>query len=172
MLKDVVEYIIYYCNQKKLNLGAIKLNKILWFYDTNNYKKTGESLTKEKYVKQKFGPVPQHILNCLKELENSHIIKIEKIKKQNNNNYQKTNYYYNKGTFDKKIEQQQELDALIENICNNFSASQISEKTHDNIWRLAKISEEIPLYAILANDVLEIDDDDVEWMANNGIKVA
>ncbi len=57
-------------------------------------------------------------------------------------------------------------------ICNNFSASQISEKTHDNIWRLAKISEEIPLYATLANDMLEIDDDDVEWLNNNGIKVA
>ena len=167
--KDVVEYIIYFCDKNKLNLGAIKLNKILWFFDVNNYKKTGESLTKERYVKQQFGPVPQHILECIKELEKDNAIRVEQ---ENNDGYKKTNFFYKKDTFDKNIEKQEDLNALIKDICNNFSASQISEKTHDNIWRLAKISEEIPLYATLANDMLEIDDDDVEWVVNSGIKVA
>ena len=102
----------------------------MWFFDINNYKKTGESLTKERYVKQQFGPVSQHILECIKELEKDNAIRVEQ---ENNDGYKKTNYCYNKKTFDKSIEKQEELNALIEDICNNFSASQISEKTYDNI---------------------------------------
>ena len=97
----------------------------MWFFDVNNYKKTGENLTKEKYIKQKFGPVPQRILSCVGELQKRSIITVER---SSNNDYKKTNYCYNKKTFDKSIEKQEGLNALIEGICNNFSASQISEK--------------------------------------------
>ena len=33
-------------------------------------------------------------------------------------------------------------------ICSRYTAKSISEKTHDIIWKLADIGEEIPYYAV------------------------
>ena len=43
------------------------------------------------------------------------------------------------------------------------SAKEISENTHTDIWKIADIGEEIPLYAIFADRLSAIDEDDIAW---------
>ena len=42
-------------------LGAIRLNKALWFSDIVSYLDCGESITGEIYVKNHYGPTPKNI---------------------------------------------------------------------------------------------------------------
>ena len=55
------------------------------------------------------------------------------------------------------------VDSVIDAVCNNHTASSISQLTHDHISEAAEIGEEIPLYAVLASKVGEIDEADIEW---------
>jgi hypothetical protein len=51
-------------------LGATKLNKILWFADCEFYRRHGRSLTGEtEYVRQEFGPCPVGIGRVLASLK-------------------------------------------------------------------------------------------------------
>ena len=51
-------------------------------------------------------------------------------------------------------------------ICKNHTARSISKKTHDRIWKLAQVGEEIPYYAVLASNLGEINEDDIGWALN------
>ena len=66
--KSLVHYLIAECPDPQC-LGSIRLNKALWFSDVQSYKKTGESISGETYIKKERGPVPKFIQECLDELE-------------------------------------------------------------------------------------------------------
>jgi hypothetical protein len=42
------------------------------------------------------------------------------------------------------------LDVVTSLICDNFSANEISDVTHDEVWRAAEIGEELPMYTVFA----------------------
>ena len=61
----------------------------------------------------------------------------------------------------------QEVDVLSsyrETICNDYTAKKISEETHNEIWEMAAIGEEIPLYTIYAANLGEINETDIEYI--------
>jgi hypothetical protein len=66
-LKQLVHYVCDIAPNRQL--GATKLNKILFYADTQAYLETGSPITGETYVKQKLGPVPKHIGEILAELK-------------------------------------------------------------------------------------------------------
>jgi hypothetical protein len=53
---NLVHYICYKCDDPS-QLGATKLNKILWYCDMFSYRWNSESMTGENYIKRQFGPV-------------------------------------------------------------------------------------------------------------------
>lgn len=166
-LEALAHYICYKCQDPTV-LGSIKLNKILWYSDMIALQIRGKAITGETYVKRQFGPVPKHILETLKKLETSGDIVIRQ-----------TDYHgYPKRDFiamtkpDFSVFTSEEIsivDDVLQEVCYNHTATSISLATHDDIWKLAEIGEEIPLETAFASKLGDISEDDVKW-AKRGLK--
>jgi hypothetical protein len=155
--------ILYICSKCALqDLGSVKLNKTLWYSDIVAYQKLGEEITNEVYKKQKLGPVSYHILPIITELEEE-----GKLVCRNNDffGYEKQEYI----TLTKpnlKLFSADEIsivDSMIDFCCIDHSAVGISRVSHDSIWEMAEIGEEIPPNAVYASRLGDIDEDDMKW---------
>lgn len=162
--KNLVHYISHKCKNPD-HLGSTKLNKILWYSDTEAYRLLENPITGETYKKQGFGPVPHHILGVLEELQDEGKMVVNDV------NFHK----YDKKEFvsleepDTSCFSQQELDIInrnISDICINHTAKSISNKNHDRIYELANQREEIPYEATLVAILGKINKDDVQWVKN------
>jgi Protein of unknown function (DUF4065) len=157
-LKKLVHYVIDRC-ENPAELGSIKLNKVLWMSDLVAYMNTGTPLTGERYVKQQFGPVAQTMPAILSELQSEGKIFVREYPF-------KTEYFALRkpegisealtGDEISLVEQAREF------VCEH-RAHQISEMTHDVIWELAEIGEEIPYEAAFASRLDGVTKEDVSW---------
>ena len=148
--KLVTHYIIANCGDPR-KLGATKLNKILWFGDTYAYRFWGESITGSRYLRRKKGPVPENILRVRDQL-----IKEGKISMKNRRVMYDPVIFTSLEDPDVSILSEDHiglLDSLIDQICNDFSAIEISDVSHDDIWESANDGEEIPLEATLVSEL-------------------
>lgn len=160
--KELVHYICWSCNNEPEKLGAIKLNKILWYTDAISYLHNGQSITGHTYVKRPRGPVPARILNTLDELKAENKVSVTDINfygrmKKNYSAHQEPKH---------KIFEESELrlvDNLIHTICDHHTADSISESTHNIIWDAAEEGEEIPLYAVFASKPGSVTEQDMQW---------
>ncbi len=66
---NLVHYVCARCQDPSL-LGAVKLNKVLWYSDAAAYLALGSSITGATYIKRQFGPVPRDILQARQRLMN------------------------------------------------------------------------------------------------------
>ena len=158
--KTVVHYIIDSC-EDPLKLGSTKLNKILFYSDSYMFFNTGKSITNDEYIKRQFGPVPKNILNVLKELEDEKKIVVHRV---HNNHYEQT-IFVSLAPPDLNKLTAQDVDTISYNsyhICNNYTARQISNITHNEIWEMADIGEVIPLFTVHADILGEIDENDIK----------
>jgi hypothetical protein len=73
--KAVVHHIIWKAARRH-KFGSTKLNKALWFADARLYMITGRSITGEEYVREKYGPVPRHIMPIIRGLERDGAINV------------------------------------------------------------------------------------------------
>ena len=149
-LKDLAHFIIHECTERKCTrqLGAIRLNKAIWFVDVLAYHRNSAecSVTEEKYVKRQFGPVPKRILAALRALEGEGKISIiEPAHRYGVREYRSLQPPADVLTDDDKELALDVLDTALER-----TATHLSEMTHDSIWRAAREGEEIPLKATLA----------------------
>lgn len=161
-LKEAIMLITYITPDARL-LGSIKLNKIIWASDVEMYITTGKSITGSTYTKQEFGPVPKHIPTARKEL-----IEEKRTKEQKEITVEGNEQLIivalekcNENVFQKK-----EITILCKktmDIIENHTAKSISKHSHDIIWDSAEIGEEIPIYAYLAGQSKNIEDDDITW---------
>lgn len=159
--KAMVQYVCYKCHDPSV-LGATKLNKILWYSDIIAFAKTGSPITRESYVKQQHGPVPKHILPVIEELEAEKALAVREVAYYD---YAKREYIALKepdiSMF--KPEEISIIDSVIDVVCHKHTAASISVASHDAIWKLAEIGEEIPLYTVFASELGEITESDVKW---------
>jgi hypothetical protein len=159
--KAMVHYIVASCDDPH-RLGATKLNKICWFADTLAFRLTGEPITRARYVKRAKGPVPRDVLLALKQLEDDGKIKV----RHSDHPVYKTRLFINLEDADTSMFSQTEcsvLDTVIGTICNQHTASTISDLTHDRIWEAANEGEELPLWVSLAGQAGPITDDVLKW---------
>lgn len=158
--KALVHYVI--AKSDPARLGAIRLNKILWYLDTLSYQAEGASVTGETYVKRQHGPVPQHILSVIGELEHENAIVV---RKRSRFGKPMTDFIPMTDP-DTGVLAPAELelaDELRTHICDNHTANSISELSHDQIWEAANIGEVIPLSASLAAAPGEVTDELLSW---------
>src|SRR5689334_9411951 len=66
-LEEAIHYICSTCTAGD-RLGAVKLNKILYYSDMVHYAKTGSSITGASYAKRQRGPVPKQVLPAIENL--------------------------------------------------------------------------------------------------------
>lgn len=158
--KNLVHYICWKCSDNPSRLGSVKLNKALWLADLSAYYNTGNSLTGARYVKRQFGPVPRAILPTLQELERDGIIEIRNVR----------HYQYQKKEFSVKSPpakfltdlERKIVDEVIGIVCDQHTATSISELSHDHIWKSAKEGEDIPAFTVFAVPG-DITDEEREW---------
>lgn len=158
--KALVHYICHMADLDKL--GATKLNKILWYSDIQSYINYGTSITGEVYKKEQWGPVPRDILRAVEDLsrEGKLIIREKpfhgEIKKE----------YITLADPDITGFTATEISLVAQvmhTICHHHTAKSISKKSHDKIWVLSEIGEEIPYHAIYGAPLGEITQEYIEW---------
>ena len=156
--KDLVHYIVHKCDPSML--GAIRLNKALWYVDVLTYQMTGSSVTGDTYRKRQFGPVPSRILATLEALEGEGRIAIQRPEYA----YDMTKYFSLQAPDDEALSKEERhlVDGVLDGLLG-FSANAISERTHDSIWRAAMNGEEIPLHATLVAVPGEVTPEILAW---------
>lgn len=158
--KALVHFIIANC-ENAAQLGATRLNKILWFSDMEAYHVTGVSITGSRYVRRDRGPVPARILNALDELKAEDKIEITEPTQR-----YAPRLFESKQAPDESIFSDYELElvrALSSHIQNKFTATGISEASHDEIWGAATEGEEIPLNATLVKSRGDYRAEVIQW---------
>jgi hypothetical protein len=161
-LKTLVHYVCWSCNDPAV-LGAIKLNKVLWVSDLWAYVRWGVPITGEHYVKRQFGPVAPSIPGLVRELELADQLVVRR--RDNYYGHEKVDYIAltkpDISCF--TAEEISLIDEAIHYVAHRHTAMGISEKSHDAIWQLAELGEEIPYEAMLATSLGEVTPEDVTW---------
>lgn len=143
-------------------LGRIKLNKVPWYADTISFLMTGQSITGERYIKRQFGPVPAKFQPAIQKLETDGKIVQGKATVFNLTRHEFTSLKPAEvGMF--SAEEIGIINAAFEHVCLNHTAKSVSEETHDDIWHLAEIGEEIPLNTAFAAQLAEVNETDIKW---------
>ena len=160
--KNLVHYIAANCEDSR-RLGAIKLNKILWYSDILAYQMYGQTITGSAYVKRQFGPVPKRILAALEELAHEgRLLTVDEQlllgrKRREFISVAKPDVV---GFSAKEIAL---VDQVIRWACYNHTAQSLSDLSHNAIWEMAEIGEEIPVKTVLVSNLGEVDENDMAW---------
>lgn len=158
-LKQLIHYVAYRCADNPAALGAVKLNKVLWYSDQAAYLEKGSPITGEKYIKKQRGPVSSGLMPLVEQLEKDGALAVRKLDNQHTQFLALT-------TPDVSMFKPDEIRIIedaIQVVCHQNTARSISERSHDVVWKLAELDEEIPYHAIHAGRLHEIESDDVEW---------
>jgi hypothetical protein len=162
---EKLKAMVHYVSQKASDpsvLGAVKLNKVLWYADTIHYLVHGAAVTGEQYVKRERGPVPCHILRVVQQLVDEGKVARGKV---DYFGFTKSEYI---ALTDVDISgfsatEISIIDSAFDHVCLNHTATSVSDETHGIIWQLAQMGEEIPYHATLASTLGEIDEEDMAW---------
>ena len=159
----LVHYLIAQCSDNPSRLGAIRLNKALWYADVVAYQMNCSSITNGAYVKRQNGPVPKDILKTLRALEEAGKIAITEPEHQ----YDTRKFYavVQPESNDLSDDEKALANAVLDAVCG-YTANAISEMTHDHIWDAADDGEEIPLCATLVAEKGTISQAAWAWAKN------
>jgi hypothetical protein len=161
-LKEAVHIVVQSC-ANPARLGATRLNKILWFADCASYRQHGQSITGETYVKRQYGPVPRSILEAISELRQEGLISVRE-EPSFNGGFMRQFFSLSPVNMKQISEADRAvLEAFASVICDDFTAAEISDASHDQIWEAAELGEEIPMRATLAAKPGEITDEVRNW---------
>ncbi|MBO9471716.1 SocA family protein [Endozoicomonas sp. G2_2] len=169
--KSLIHYVCASCEDVS-QLGATKLNKILWYSDVISYLKHGSPITGETYLKRQFGPVPSRVMSALNSLSDDKLITVRRAE---HFGYPKKEFISLKTPDVSEVFSSDEIeliDEVVHKICNNYTATSISDKTHDEIWEMAKIGESIPYEAVLVSQLGEVDEHDMSWAEDEAKDIA
>lgn len=165
------EVVLYICSQIEniRNLSMTKLHKILYYVDREVYLQTGQPLTGETYVANQYGPTSEHLQEALEALESegklSHVTRRDSSAQIGS--YEQNIFIANETPdVDEafKASEVQLLDDVIQQVSEDFTAQQISEVSHDIVWRSSRKGEEIPYYTtMLQVTEPEKSAEDLEW---------
>ena len=159
--ESLVHYACWRC-QDPTKLGATKLNKILWFTDATAFVNWGRPITEATYIKRQYGPVPGQMQATLARLKEDNKLAI---REQDRYGFQMQLFFAIEPP-DISCFTADEIslaDYVIDTVCDEHTAASISELSHDAVWQLAEIGEEIPLYAVLASKAGEVTEETMAW---------
>ena len=163
--KRLVHYVIWRAGKRDW-FGAVKLNKVLWFSDTEAFAHTGESITGAAYTRQQFGPVPKAIMPIRSELEREGKIKITRQGKLDRFTPLEKPDTRSFTTTETAI-----VEYWIEHIATYETAGTISAKSHDYAWQIASMGEPLPMTASLAVRLRAPNDPEMDWAKETAAKL-
>jgi len=151
-LKKALHYVIHYAQSKNLDLGGVKLLKIIVFSDVTSFYLRSRVITGAKIVKAPRGPVPHGHKEALAALEAERKIMIVI---GDRDNYEQNKFIslappdINGLEFDDLMI----MGDVAEDFCSRCSAVVLSNMTHTHSWEIADMGEEIPLAAYLGRRI-------------------
>jgi hypothetical protein len=145
-LKEAVHFVCKKMALEPEKLGAVKLQKIIWYFEVKNYCFTKKTATGATFIKGKFGPYAKEIGYVIQDL-----IAEGRLFTDTETDYgnDKTRFI-GKGSTDLSLFSDRQkcwLDEITKEICENHSANSISERSHGAIWGMAEYGETIPFAA-------------------------
>jgi hypothetical protein len=155
-LKRLIHYVAWKAGRRDW-FGATKLYKVLWFADARQFVLTKKPITDATYIREKYGPVPKDAMIARRELESERAIKISEEGKLTRF-VALTEPDVSMFSFDEL----RAVDYWIDHIDKEHTAKSISEQSHDYAWDIAKMGEELPLFAVLADRIREPSDQELE----------
>jgi hypothetical protein len=167
--KDAVLYICHKCDRSRL--GAVKLNKVLYFTDMIRYAWTGTPVTGATYKKRKHGPTTDQLLSALRELSAEKKIEINDV---NFFGFAKKEYV----TLDEPDlsrlgkEEIILLDEVIDFVCAGNTAKSISQYSHQTPWEMVEFGEEIPYHSAFLLFPSEVSLEALEWAEAEAKEIA
>jgi hypothetical protein len=167
--KALVLYVIWRAGDRR-DFGSTKLNKVLWFAEARVYEAFGKPIAGETYKREKFGPVPKHILEMQEELEDEGSISVWT---EPYHDYKVTRFkaFQPPDTTRFSADELAFVDWWIKHVDEEHSAASISQKSHDYAWKIAAMGEELPLYAFLASRIREPRDKELDWVIEEATKL-
>ena len=160
-LKALMHYVCAKAADNPQVLGRIKLNKVPWYADTISFALYGKSITGERYIKRQFGPVPAKFIPAQKKLEEE-----KKIVQSQSTMFRLVNHDFTSiATPDTDMFSKEDMDVInqaFEHVMKHTAMS-VSEETHDHVWELAEIGEEIPLQTVFSAEFAEVTEEDIAW---------
>jgi len=72
--KELVHYIVHECRDDPARLGAIRLNKAVWWTDVAAFKECGKTVTDDKYVKRGILPGKRQWLDGRTEMDKVNVL--------------------------------------------------------------------------------------------------
>lgn len=156
----VAHYVIARADPNKL--GAVKLNKVMWFADLEAYRRLGHTITGQtSYEKRQYGPVPNNIVRSIRRLEQADKIATREVPTFGGT--RREHVWLKKP--DVKMFSADEVDILnaaIDWVCEEHTAKSISALSHDRLWEQAELGEQIPVGAAAVMPD-EVDGEDIAW---------
>jgi hypothetical protein len=145
-LKATILYTCTLCEAAEL--GAVKMHKVLYFFDMLHYAQVGSPATGATYRKSAHGPTCDALLPMLREMEAAGEIRVREV-----------DYFgYRKKEFHALTEPEIQrfsgaeralLDEVIDFVCRDNTAKTISDFSHGRAWEIAEFGEVIPYHSAL-----------------------
>lgn len=159
-LKAVILYTCQKCEPSEL--GAVKLNKVLYFLDMLRYAWTGAPVTGASYKKRKHGPTTDQLLPALRELVAEHKLQINDVPFFG---FTKKEYVPLVDSDVERLGKEEHLllDEVIEFVCTGNTAKTISEFSHQTPWEMVDFGQEIPYHSAFLLFQSEVSLEALDW---------
>ena len=165
------------------DLGAVKLNKVLYFFDMITYAHHRAVVTGATYRKRPNGPASDQLLFLLRDLQKSGDVEIRDV---DYHGYWKKEYIAKVPAPEGVLSPEQEslLDDVIDFVCRKNTARSISEYSHSLPWEMADMGGIIPYYSAMllfptqpSPEAFELVEQGVpefagEWKSNNVVALS
>ncbi|AUJ31635.1 MAG: type II toxin-antitoxin system antitoxin SocA domain-containing protein [Liquorilactobacillus nagelii] len=140
-LKKFTNMVIYFV-KKVPEITKTKLNKMMFYTDFKYFKENVISISGVPYARLQYGPVPDNYNLLYGSIENSKLIR----EKQINANGHERSVYVTEEDFNKELFNEKELNTMskIVEICGNYTASELSNKSHkEDAWKKNDTAQKI-----------------------------
>lgn len=162
--------ILYACGKcEPMQMGAVKLHKVLYFADMLRFIQTGNSITGSTYRKRPLGPTCDQLLPALRSLEQAGQLQIQSVEYFG---YMKKEYIP-QSDMDYLIsaDEMALLDEVVRFVCHDHTAQTISEFSHNKAWELAEFGDELPYTSAFRLIPLQVSQETTEWANEQGALV-
>ncbi|HEY5382513.1 MAG TPA: Panacea domain-containing protein [Acidobacteriaceae bacterium] len=160
----------YVCSQSPSlrSLGKVKLNKILWFAERDCYLR-GEPISQVPFIKLQHGPVPRSMDSYLRELQSEGNLVVRETEWKGKPKFEFISVK-EPSLAGFSVGQISLINKAIQGICRQHTADSISRLSHDEVWDVAEMGEEMPLYAAFGRPG-ELTEEDVNWASQQVLEI-
>lgn len=130
------------------DLGAVKLNKVLYFLDMISYAHHREAVTGATYRKRPNGPTSDQLLFALRDLEQAGDVRTVVV---DYHGYEKKEYHPLASEPEGVLNEEELsiLDDVVDFVCRKNTAKSISDYSHKLPWEMAEMGGVIPYHTAM-----------------------